>query len=631
MRKTLLFATALCLTFANMAQANIPSPLPAVNSTSTRASGSGTLDDPFTLTEGENTVPAAAGKYYYLLNPSKTGYLKITSDAALTGGQVRIYGNYIHAKNDNPSLAKGSSEVGSYQTTTEVPYATASTKYYILVDKQQATDSEDKFNAKIEAYAAGQSEGTAIQLDASEFPKSVTLPEAEGTYYYSIDVAANTNKYLSIKSAADLSSSSSVTLYPKGGYAKTAMENGVIKYALTEDEAMTYIVKVESKESTPITLNISYEDIQAGSLITLPKTATAGENTFDLDAETEYFAYTATLSGKLSVTVKDGATVSFPTGTGKWDSSYLTIQMENEFYIEAEKGTTYLLEISGLKQNDTFTVSEREFQPGESQTNPIEVTGDSYTLGDNTDELWLLYTAQKDGVVEVACDADYDENNFINLAMDNQDPIEVKETDGETTSYKAKVNVMKGDKIYIQVIMSDVEGKKITFTQRDYQEGESYTTPYVLEKGKSIQIASASQQAPVWVKVSLPVGDTKLRYTGGYMGCSIYNSISDIKNEYPTYIYPDEVELPDGGYATDYNLSKEEASDIYFKIYFIEGEPVNFSWVAEDASGIANIEADTDAPVSIYTIGGQKVNQISGSGVYVIKSNGKAKKVVIKK
>lgn len=630
MRKTLLFATALCLAVINMAQASTPTSLPAGNGISTRATESGTVDNPFTLVEGENTVPAAAGKYFYLLSPSKTGYLKLSSNAALTGGQVRIYGNYIHAKNDNPTLAKGSSEVGSFTTKMEVPYATASTTYFILVDKQQATDSEEKFNAEIEAYAPGQTEGTAIQLATSEFPKSVTLPEAEGTYYYSIDVPANTNKFLVVKSAADLSSSSSVSLYPKDGWQKTTMENGVIKYALTETSEKTYILQVVSKESTPISLTVSYEDIQTGALITLPKAATTGENTFDLDADTEYFSYTATQDGKLTVTVKDGASVTFPMGTGKWDGAYTATQEGNAYSIEAEKGTAYLIAVKGLSQNDTFTLSENVLQPGESKSNPIKITDDTYTLGDNTSNLWLQYTATKDGVIEITCDADYTEGNGILLSMDGQEDREVLETDGTTATYKTKVYVMKGDVLYLQVMMAEANGKKITFTQRDYQEGESYTLPFVLEKGKSINITSASQQAPVWIKVSLPAGETKLRYTG-YMFASIYTSVQSIKNQEPTYLSSEDVTLPDGSYATDYNVSKEVAGDLYFEVKYAEGGIVTFSWVDDSTSGINRVETTDDSQVGIYTVGGIKVSQTSDQGVYIIKSNGKTKKVVVKK
>ena len=62
----------------------------------------------------------------------------------------------------------------------------------------------------------------------------------------------------------------------------------------------------------------------------------------------------------------------------------------------------------------------------------------------------------------------------------------------------------------------------------------------------------------------------------------------------------------------------------------VEGE-AKLLFVDETASSLSNIEVSSDAKPSIYTIDGRKIDQISGEGVYVIKSNGTTKKVVIKK
>ncbi len=62
----------------------------------------------------------------------------------------------------------------------------------------------------------------------------------------------------------------------------------------------------------------------------------------------------------------------------------------------------------------------------------------------------------------------------------------------------------------------------------------------------------------------------------------------------------------------------------------VEGE-AKLLFVDETASSISNVEVATDSKPSIYTVDGRKIDQISGEGVYVIKSNGTTKKVVIKK
>ena len=53
----------------------------------------GSLEMPFALNEGENKVPAEMGDYYFTYTPTKTGYLNISSDAVLAGGQVKVYSN----------------------------------------------------------------------------------------------------------------------------------------------------------------------------------------------------------------------------------------------------------------------------------------------------------------------------------------------------------------------------------------------------------------------------------------------------------------------------------------------------------------------------------------------------------
>ena len=51
----------------------------------------GSLEMPFALNEGENKVPAEMDDYYFTYTPTKTGYLNISSDAVLAGGQVKVY------------------------------------------------------------------------------------------------------------------------------------------------------------------------------------------------------------------------------------------------------------------------------------------------------------------------------------------------------------------------------------------------------------------------------------------------------------------------------------------------------------------------------------------------------------
>lgn len=627
MRKTLLFATALCLATSTMTQASIPTTLPSDSNVSTYAeeAADGSIDKPFKLEEGDNTVPAEAGTYYFTFTPTKTGYLNITSDNALTDGQVVIYGNKIHASSGK--FAKGNSETGSYNVRMEIPYASNNLNYYIVVNKKTATDKADTFKFQMENYNPGEKESTAIEL--TELPTQATLPSAEGTYFYAINVPANTDKFLMVEAA--LSDKSSAKLYPQGDtYNATKMTNGIIKTAVNNTTDKTYILQFESKESSPISFKVSYADVEKGSLITSPKDATAGNNSIDFDGE-EYFTYTATQSGKLAIKVAEGATVSFPQGTGKYDGEYDTYKKGNTFFIAAEKGTQYLIALQNVSKGGSFTLSEEDFQQGETRSNPIVMEGNTYTLGDIGSILWLQYNVEKDGVIDFACDAPFD-GSFIGVATNKGEAISMVDYDSsDTPKYQGTLLVKKGDILYIQVMMTgEATGKKITLTSREAQPGETYTNPIILEKGKTINVPSASTQKPVWVKASLPKGETAFWIADAYINLKLYTTEANIKADEGRNVAMDDKVLSDGSFVQEFKWTMEEAGDLYIKILYTEGEP-KLTWADDTASGISNIETNGNKQVSIYTINGQKVNQITGSGVYIIKSNGTAKKVVIKK
>lgn len=622
MRKTLLLATALCLATTAMAQTSPAIVKEGGISTLAESTATGTtVDDPIELVEGTNTVPAAAGKYYFILHPSKTGYLKITSDNTLAGGQVWVYGTYIHAKNENTNFAKGSSTIGSYNVRMEVPYATANTSYYIVVDKKTATDNADTFTLQIEDYQPGQTEATAIKLTGSS--ETLTLPETNATYYYAIDVPANTNKFIIVNGPETLNSKSSVTLYPKGesGWNDPTMKNGELKSAVINETDKTYILKVVSAEETPMTLNVSYEDIQKGALISLPKGAVYGQNTIDLDAEAEYFIYTATMDGKLTVEVTDNSSVIFPKGTGKWDGYNEASINGNAYSIAVTQGKKYLITVTGLKKNETFTITESAFQPGESMETAIEIEGNSYTFGDNTSNLWLKYNVTADGVIDISCDAQYNGTGSINVSKNGLEAEEIL----EQGSYKGKVFANKGDVLYFNVIMEEnINGKILTITSRDFLPGEDYTNPIVLEKGESTEVSAGT-----WVKCSLPKGESTLSFIN-YAGFNLYKSLNDVKMEEITYVPTEEEELSDGTFISKFKVTMEEAGDIYIKVTYQEGGAKLV--YAEVTDGISSIEAaKQDCTVTIYDLNGRKLNEISGNGVYIIKGNGQTKKVVIKK
>ena len=593
----------------------------------------GSLEMPFALNEGENKVPAEMGDYYFTYTPTKTGYLNISSDAVLAGGQVKVYSSL---SNITYQQVAASSEAGTYNVRVEIPY-TGST-YYIVVNKLQDSAAEDVIKAEMQEYQPGETVNTAFEL--TNLPAEKTLPSAKGTYYYKLTVPANTDKFVTVETGANLDAATSILFYNQqnGEYGAATVKDGLLKtYVGGNSYDITYILKVTANEDSPLSFKVSYLDVEKGSLATNPAEAVAGDNEITVEG-TEYFKYTATKNGKLNVEVELGVTVSFPKGTGQWDGEYTAINKGTDFFIEATAGTTYLIKVTGAEVGTTMYLEEKEFSAGESRTTPIVMEDDEYTFTKaGAADLWLQYNVTEDGVLDFACDHGYNGGSDRIEIIKNDEPYGTTMMGTEivgnvsTTVYKGKVTVSKGDKLYIHcVIAGTVTGSKIKFTKHEAEPGETITNPLVITKGKTVTITGASRSTPVWMKASLPAGTTTFRLSG-YLMTALYNSLEDAKNgTNAEEVRTNYVQLPDGSYVYEFTKEMAAAGDVYFQFVDSYGA-TDFTWMDNDATGIWNIEAAGDSKVSIFKMDGTQVNQISGNGVYIIKSNGKTKKVVIKK
>lgn len=591
----------------------------------------GSFDMPYVLKEGENTIPAEAGKYYFSYKLTKKGYLHITSSEKVENAKLSVYGNQVHAKSEKNAVAESAEGILDVRTEIASTYGT----YYVVVNKTAKTDKPSTFKMQMEDYKPGETAGTAIPVDVTETAKAITLPGAKGKYFYAITVPANTKKLLTVESPAALSEGTSVYVNTsEGTYGKTEMENQIIKRDVTSTREQKYYLVVTSNEAAPLTLNIKYADAEKGSLITAPKEAIIGSNIIDFDG-TEYYTYKATQDGKLAVTVEDGVTVTFPTNTSGY-GSYDTYLKDNTYSIQATKGTTYNIVFKNVKKGSTFTLEETQFAAGEVRKNPIVMTGDSYTLGENANNLWLKYEVTKTGVIEFSCDAPFSWSNFIGIAKNNgKAPVSMAEQIQDESTldqakptridvYHAVFSVKEGDALYIQVsIEGDATGKKLTFTQRASKPGETIDNPIELKKGETLDVSKASLNNPIWVKARLTVGKNEFQNIDG--GNFTPQQFCRLEDDGITYSG-----MPITWEGNSFIKEKTKEEDFIFMISYAEGK-AKVKFVDDNTSGISNIELVPDSAPGIYTINGTKINSITGSGVYIIKSNGKTKKVVIKK
>lgn len=591
----------------------------------------GSFDMPYVLKEGENTIPAEAGKYYFSYKLTKKGYLNITSNDKIEGGKLSVYGNQIHAKSEKFPVAE--SAEGTFDVRTEI--ASTYGTYYIVVNKTTKTDKPSTFKMQMEDYKPGETADTAIPVTVSETATAITLPGAKGKYFYTFTVPANTKKLLTVESPAALSEGTSAYVNTsEGTYGATQMENQTIKRDVNSTREQKYYLVVTSNEATPLTLNIKYADVEKGSLITDPNDAVLGSNTIDFNG-TEYYTYKATENCKLAVTVEDGVTVNFPKNTSGY-GSYDIYQKGNTYSIQATAGMIYYIVLKNVKKGSAFTLAETKFDAGEVRENPIVMTGDSYTLGENANNLWLKYEVTKTGVIEFSCDAPFSWSNFIGIAKNNgKAPVSMAEQIQDESTldqakptridvYHAVFSVKEGDALYIQVsIEGDATGKKLTFTQRASKPGETIDNPIELKKGETLDVSKASLNNPIWVKARLTVGKNEFQNVDG--GNFTPQQFCRLEDDGITYSG-----MPITWEGNSFIKEKTKEEDFIFMISYAEGK-AKVKFVDDNTSGISNIELVPDSAPGIYTINGTKINSITGSGVYIIKSNGKTKKVVIKK
>ncbi len=78
------------------------------------------------------------------------------------------------------------------------------------MNKLQDSDAEDVIKAEMQEYQPGETVNTAFEL--TELPVEKTLPSAKGTYYYKLTVPANTEKFVTVETDANLNAATSIIL-----------------------------------------------------------------------------------------------------------------------------------------------------------------------------------------------------------------------------------------------------------------------------------------------------------------------------------------------------------------------------------------------------------------------------------
>lgn len=614
----------------------------------------GSFEMPFEIQEGDNTVPASHGEYWYTYTNTKTGYGVISSDNTLNGGNIKVYRSTYDVQNGQVYAQVE----GGYDLRFEMP--SVGTTYYICITKVESSTDDETFTFTAEDYQPGDQESNPIVIE--QLPATGISTEAVGgTRYYAVNIPAGEHKFLNVAATSDIENeSTTVAVYTEGNSYSATTGNSSVRAEVNGGEAgRRYIIRWISQESTPIIFDVSLEDINPGDLISEPIEASLGTNTIDA-AGTRYYTYTPTKNCKLVLTTERIETTAsfyifnyggYPPVTASNDGA--------EYTLSVTEGTQYYIQLDNAEAGETFTLAEADFEQGESRDNPIIVDNGTFTFGPETYvDYWLQYTADRDGKLVIECDVPYNytERMQYGKSTDNYlSDMVMSSYDGSssTTVYGAEVNAAEGDVFLVNLKMtSPHDGCKVTFKIRDFEAGEAASTAIELQKDETVSVPSVSRTAPMWYKVSLPeaskVTITADNFVSGYWYQGLESTTSS--GEYMTFNYDYNEET----YVTTYTFTKDVtvAGDYYIMIDQCYGN-TNMTLSVETSSGIGSVDAGTaisldgntlnvnvdNADVRVYTLSGATVvsEKVSGSasfsldkGIYIVKINNTVKKVIVK-
>lgn len=473
-------------------------------------------DMPFEASTTEaNSLPKEAGTYWYQLIPEKDGYASISTEAALPGGTIKAYNT---CSDYNPKAQV----TGSMYLRTQV---TKEQQLLICIEKVEATDVDETFNINMEDAKAGDSFANPIVLTTG----TTTLPLYNGEYYYKLTTPADGGKILKVDAtkAGITSPNTQVSLYvPENTY--TPLTYGQTSLTYEAAAGKTYIVKWKLDEGkNGFDFNVSLDDIAPGETASNPIAAKIGNN--DLAAgTTKYYTYTATKNGWLSIDTDPTIDVTFPIDpTSQYSNNYDKQTMGTVSRIQATANQKYYIVFKNVTEATIFTLSEDDYQQGESKDNPIVIEGSTTSLPAQALRNWYVYTADKSGKLTVKTDISYEtdaQHNTpsVTVQINDGSPISISKyggQEGSETTYEGAFNVNEGDKAYIYIkTLSAQKDRSLTCTIGDFAPGEDSSNPIPLKDEEVVTIPAASRQAPVWYSVELNPNDSLsfVSYTNEY-------------------------------------------------------------------------------------------------------------------
>ena len=200
----------------------------------------GSIDKPYDLKD-VNTVPSAAGKYYYVGVPKERCYVKVSSEETLPGAEswVKLYNSLSNVNYDNPVLT---TENGSFNISYEMK-SYGDEVFYVVVNKAEATDAAQSFNFAFAPFQPGDIFEKPLDAEAENVVSGVGT-DGNGVRYYKYVPSIDGRLTVTVVPADAENSNVKVTFPLDSWNVLTAMQNGNA-YTVFAESAIPYIVKLE--------------------------------------------------------------------------------------------------------------------------------------------------------------------------------------------------------------------------------------------------------------------------------------------------------------------------------------------------------------------------------------------------
>ncbi len=578
------------------------------------------MDRPFEMQTGANTVPAEAGEYWYSVTPVGTGYFTLSSESSLPGGKVELF----YSKS---AYSASATAEGNYNLRYELNYNSGNTMY-VKVTKPEATAEPDIVTYEMKDYAQGEKEDNPLPI--ATVPGEVKVP-AQTSYYFSLTTPAEQTGFLVVEVPEALTNEDTyVNVYPKGISWSGSRGTNVTKLEI--EGGAEYTILCNNHEQNELTLKVSYAAIQDGDIITQPLTAKLGENSINGKGN-RYYSYKASKACKVQVTVPEGVVVSFPKDASEYNiyDAYVNGQTTTLY---AEGAQSYYIKLENCTGDGSFTIAEADYVAGDTKELAVEVTDGVYTFGEEVPScLWIKYTAVKAGKLAISSQIPFDYTSTSMLLWTDNSKYGNQLVDNENYTYGGSINVSENQTIYIQILSTiSLNGQSLNFDLKDPEPGEIPATAIDGTNGR-VAVPATGYDNEFWVKVDAKAGTLILKSTGSASGLlyqGLENAVNDNSREYiscSNYDYSEGTMLDE--YVFDTEL--QEADTYYIKFMYIYS-PIEVWFEGDIATAINSIESQTqEGAEEVYDFRGMKLNGKSlKKGLYIIKKNGKSQKMLVK-